>query len=58
MTSFIINLKLFEKYQTTKECFSCNEKALKKLKINTGKHELVDSVDAYKDSDWQEIRCT
>ena len=47
MTSFNINLELSEKYQTTKECIRFNEKVLKKLKINTGKLELVDSADAY-----------
>ena len=25
---------------------------------DVGKHKLVDSADAYKDGDWQEIRCT
>ena len=47
MTSFNINLELFEKNQTTKECIRFNEKVLKKLKINTDKLELVDSADAY-----------
>ena len=31
---------------------------LEKLKISTGKHELVDSAEAYKDGDWQELRFT
>ena len=26
--------------------------------VNIGKHELVDSADAYKDVDWQEIQST
>ena len=58
MTSFNINLELFEKYQATKECIRCKENTLKTLKINTGKHELIDSADADKEGDWQEIRCT
>ena len=51
MTSLNINLELLEK---------CNGKVLKKLKISTNKHELpvVESVEAYKDRDWQKIRCT
>ena len=57
MTSFNINLELFETiYQ--RNCYRFIEKPLKKLKINTGKHELVDSADAYKDGNWQDIRCT
>ena len=58
MTSFNINLELFEKYQATKECIRCKENTLKTLKINTGKHELVDTADVYKDGHWQGIRCT
>ena len=53
-----INLKLFEKYKTAEECIRCNGNVLVKLKISTGKHELVDSAEAYKDGDWQEIGCT
>ena len=58
MTSFNVNLDLFEKYQTIKWCITCNEKALEKSKINTSKQELVDSVDSYKDDDRHEIRST
>ena len=53
ITSFNINLELFEKYQATKDCIRCKENALKRLKINTGKHELIDSRDAYKDDEWR-----
>ena len=60
MTSLNINLELLEKCQTIEECIRCNGKVLKKLKISTEKHELpvVESVEAYKDRDWQKIRCT
>ena len=56
MTSFIINLELFEKYQSIKESIRCNGKVLEKLRISKGIHELADFVEVY--SDWQEIRCT
>ena len=49
MTLFNINLKLFEKSQTITENRRCNGNVLKKLNLNTGKHDLVDSADAYKD---------
>ena len=58
MTLYNITLELFKKYQTIEGCIRCNEKVLEKLKISTGKQELVDSVEAYKDRDWQEIQCT
>ena len=60
MTSLNINLELLDKCQTIEECIRCNGKVLKKLKISTDKHELpvVESVEAYKDRDWQKIRCT
>ena len=48
------SLKLFKKRPKS----ACNGKVLDMLKINTGKHELVVSAGAYKDGDWQEIRCT
>lgn len=41
----IISLALFEKNQTIEECIL---KVLEKSKISTGKHELVDSVEAYR----------
>ena len=37
------------------ECIRCKGKVFEKWKINIGKHELVDSADAYKDGGWQEI---
>ena len=51
---------MFEKYKTAEECIRCNRNVLVKLKISTGKHELhvVDSAEAYKDGDWQEIGFT
>ena len=56
VTSFNINLELFEKYQSIKESIRCNGKVLEKLRISKGIHELADFVEVY--SDWQEIRCT
>ena len=41
----IISLALFEKNQTIEECIL---KVLEKLEISTGKHEQVDSVEAYR----------
>ena len=60
ITSLNINLELFEKCQTIEDCIRCNGRVLKKLKISTDKLELpvVESVEAYKDGDWQKIRCT
>ena len=49
MTLFNINLKLFEKSQNITENIRCYGNILEKLNLNTGKHKLVDSVDAYKD---------
>ena len=45
MTLYNITLELLKKYQTIEGCISCNEKVLEKLKISTGKQELVDFVE-------------
>ena len=58
ITSSINDIELFYKYQTIQDCIRSKGKVLEKLYINIGKHELVDSADAYKDGDWQEILCT
>ena len=57
MTLINMQLELFEKCQTIEEWIKCKGKILKKLKISTDKHELsvVDSVEAYKDGNWQKI---
>ena len=47
-----------KKYQTIVECIKCKGKLFVKFLINIGKHELVVSVDAFKDGDWQEIQFT
>ena len=46
------------KISNIEECNRYKGKVFEKWSINIGKHELVDSADAYKDGDWQEIRCT
>ena len=58
MTSFNITLELFEKYQPIVDYIKGNEKVLENFKKRTGKHQLFDFAEAYKDGDWKEIRCT
>ena len=45
----------FENIKPSKRVLSGKERYLKSCKLNVVKHELVDSADAYKDDDWQEI---
>ena len=46
-----------KKYQTLKECISCNGKVLVKLKITTGKHKLIDSEEGYRRHGRQDNWC-
>ena len=45
----------FENIKPLKRVLGAKERYLKSCKQNVGKHELVDSADAYKHGDWQEI---